>query len=247
MNINDPICISPKDTLSSFNPGTTPAVPPPHRVGQRAYTADGCRWRWVLNGAAALVTGNVIQSPAQILNHQRCTAAVAAIGATSITATLGATAATLNQYAEGYAMIQLTPGNGYRYSISGHAAAALSAALTVNLIREETVQVALTTSSKVTFIPNPYSGVIQSPVTTLTGIVVGVAQYPIEIGYYGWIQTWGMACVLNVGTTGVGNQVSAPTTSAGSCAVNSGTLTSLGDIVMTGVDGENCAVFLKIG
>src|SRR5437773_6355886 len=68
----------------------------PHYTGERMPTKDGRSFRYVLNGAVALVAGNVIQAPAQVANHLALTPVAASIGDTSITVALGATAATAN-------------------------------------------------------------------------------------------------------------------------------------------------------
>src|SRR5206468_4270040 len=128
-----------------------------HYTGERMPTKDGRSFRYVLNGAVALVAGNVIQAPAQVPNHLALTPVAASIGDTSITVALGATAATANQYAGGYAIISTTPGNGYAYRIQSHPAAALSTSVILKL--DEAVQVALTTSSRVDLQANAYSGV----------------------------------------------------------------------------------------
>lgn len=219
-----------------------------HQLGSRFVTSDGRVFRYCLAGASNLVAGNVIQASAQITNHQQLTPAAAAIGDRSITVTLGATLASVNQYAEGWAIIDTTPGEGYAYPISGHLAAAQSAAVVLNLPADSRVQVALTTSSRVSLQRNPYAGVIQSPVTTLTGAVVGVAVYPITAAQYGWVQTHGPGAVLIAGTPGVGLAVVVPGTAAGAVVIDGAATATkvVGSMMVTGVDGKIQAVLLNI-
>lgn len=218
----------------------------PHRLGEKFVTSDGRVFRYALNGAVALVAGNVIQAPAQIANHLALTPVAAAVGDTTLTVALGATLASVNQYAGGYAIISTTPGNGYAYRIKSHPAAALSTSVVLTL--DEPIQVALTTSSRVDLQANPYSGVIQSPVTTLTGAVVGVAVYPLGIGEYGWLQTHGTCPVLIAGTPGVGLAVVVPATAAGAVVIDGAASATkvIGTMMTTGVDGKNNAVFIDI-
>lgn len=224
-----------------------------HPLGMLATTGAGkdCRkFRYVKAGAAALVVGNMIQAPAQITDaDQIAVQAAAAIGATAISVTTGATNAIVaNQYAEGFAIITVTPGLGYMYKIGSHPAAATGATLVLTLGDGETVQVALTTASKVTLVPNPYGGVIQSPITTLTGAVIGSAIYPIAASEYGWIQSGGPAGVLIAGTPGVGLAVVVPGTAAG-CVVVDGAAAAtpvVGWMMVTGVDGKVQPVYLII-
>jgi hypothetical protein len=217
-------------------------------LGARFEVSDGQVFRYCRAGAAALVVGNVIQGPAEIANHQQLTPAAAAAGATTIVAALGATAATANQYAGGWAIIDTTPGLGYMYPISGHAAVDASGNITINLDRDSPIQVALTTSSRVSLQANPYNGVIQAPVTTLTGPVVGAAIYPIAISEYGWLQTHGAGALLIGGTPGPGTAIVSPGTSAGMAVVDGAAAATkvIGSMCVTGVAGKVQAVILNI-
>lgn len=239
--------LSADPTAAATNLWSSSATPETY-LGARFVTRDGRVFRYVLAGAADLVVGNVIQAPAQIANHQQLTPVAAAIGATSMTVALGATLATVNQYANGYAIIDTTPGLGYAYPILSHPAAALSTSVVLTLPADSPIQIALTTSSRVSLQVNPYSGVIQSPITTLTGAVVGVAVYPITAAQYGWVQVRGAASVLVAGTPGVGLAVVVPGTAAG-CVVVDGAAAAtqvVGAMMVTGVDGKCQAVMLDL-
>jgi hypothetical protein len=238
MNLNSAVQVSGQHTQSS---STTPK----HALGTRGVTRDGRVFRYCKAGAL-LVAGNVIQSPAQIANHLNTAVLAAAVGDKALLITPGATAGAANLYAEGVAIVSTTPGLGQTLGIRSHAAITASTEFTLNLYDDDPVVVALTTSSKVDLQQNPYSAVIQAPVTTLTGAIVGVAGFAIPSGEYGWLQTWGMCGVLIDGTPGVGMAVSSPAAVAGGAAINSSTLTMIGDMLVTGVDTKVKAVFLKI-
>jgi hypothetical protein len=218
-----------------------------HQLGTRFVTSDGRVFRYCLAGASNLVVGNVIQASAQDTAHQQLTPAAAAIGATSFTATLGASAAAANLYAAGWAIIDTTPGLGYAYQIKDHLAVASSGVITLNLQKDNPIQVALTTSSRVSLQRNPYAGVIQAP-TTLTGAVVGVAVYPITAAQFGWIQTHGPGAVLIAGTPGVGLAVVVPGSAAGAVVIDGAASATkvVGAMMVTGVDGKVQAVLLNI-
>lgn len=217
-----------------------------HEFGEKTVTSDGRIFRYAKAGAADLVAGNMIQAPAQIANHLALVPAAAAIGAQTITVTLGATAATAGQYAGGWAIISTTPGNGYAYPITGNPAASSSGSLTVTLAKE--LIVALTASSRVDLQANPFNGVIQTPVTTLTGACVGNAAYIITAAEHGWIQTHGPAACLVAGTPGVGLAVVVPGTAAGAVVIDGAASATppVGVMMTTGVDGKNNAVFLLL-
>ena len=194
-----------------------------HILGEIIRSPDGRVFRYVKAGAVDLVVGKLQQSPAEITNHQNLAVPATAALSTTVTVTLGATAVTANQYAGGYAIITATPGVGYQYLIKSHPAA--SGGATCVLTLEDPIQVALTTSSKIDLVANPYNGVIVNP-TTATGIPVGVAISVITAGYYGWIQTGGIASVLASGALGVGNTVSASVDIAGAVKVIDSTSTT---------------------
>ena len=220
-----------------------------HALGTRVETDDGRVYRYCQAGASDLVAGNCLQSSAIITTHLANTPPAVALGATSFAYTPGATAGAANLYAEGYLQVDTTPGNGYTYAVAGHAAITASTAFTLNL--KEPIQVALTTSSRVGLIANPYKNVIQMPVTTATGTLVGIAPSIISATQYGWIQTWGMASVLTTGTPALGAIVMTPGSVAGAAEiiVAAGTLIVaqiVGQMAQVGVNGKNNFCNLRI-
>jgi hypothetical protein len=241
-NFVSPLIVAPHDLQSFVNPATDPQ---PVSLGTQAIDEAGNRYRYARAGAL-LTVGNALQASVPVPNHQATTAAAAAVGDTTLTMTLGATLATANQYAEGFAIVYVTPGNGYKYRIKSHPAAAQSASLTVTLYSDNPVVVALTTASKISLVANPYADVIQTPVTTLTGAVVGGACAPIPSGYCGWIQTGGVFAGLIDGTPAVGQSLSCPAAVAGGFAINSGTLAIVATAMIVGVDTKNQQILLNL-
>lgn len=222
-----------------------------HALGSIGQDRAGRTYRYVQAGAVDLVAGNVIQSPAIVPNHLANTPPAVAVGDTSFTYTPGATLGTVNQYGGGVLQVDTTPGNGRMYGVKDHLAFASATAFTLNLEKDDPIQVALTTSSRVGLIQNPYKGVIQMPVTTATGILVGVAVSAITAAYYGWIQTKGLAAVLIAGTPALGATVMAPGAVAGAAQiiVAAGTLIVaqwVGQMAQIGVDTKNNACWLNI-
>ena len=214
-----------------------------HTLGARSTTGDGRIFRYAKAGAVDLVPGKLQQAPVEITNHQNLTPAAAAIKATSVTVTLGATAVTANQYAEGWLLVTVTPGQGYQYKIKSHPAAALSASLVLTL--EDPIVVALTTSSRVDLILNPFSGVIVNP-TTATSSAVGVAVTAITAAQFGWIQTGGVATLLADGALTVGVNVSASNAIAGAVEAAVTAQSAIGTTVTGVADTEYGAVELSV-
>lgn len=221
-----------------------------HNLGQRAFSRDGRVFRFVRMGAVAAVPGTLYQSLAPVANHLALTpTAGSSIGATQVTATLGATAAAANLYAQGWLQVDTAPGPGIMYGVNNHLAVLSAGIITVNLNPDDPIQVALTTTSRVGLISNPYADVIQVP-TARTGIVVGVPLVAIPIGYYGWVQTWGPCCLLINGTPAVTAPVINGGTTAGSAdvwtAAAQPTTQKVGDMMQVGVSTKYNAVYLTI-
>ena len=170
---------------------------------------DGREYRYVKAGGVNLAAGSLVVPGNIVANHTNIAVAVAAaIGDTEITVTLGATAATADQYKDGYVTVNDVDGQGITYKVAGHAAADASASLVVQL--EEPIEVALATSSQVS-LETPYGAVVVAPVDQADA-PVGVPNVAITANEFGWVQTKGICSVLadeavtkgTVVTTGTG-------------------------------------------
>lgn len=170
-------------------------------LGTKAVTRDGKVYRWSSNGAVALAEGKVNTGVARVANHSNLALASTsniAVGSTKISVTLGGTAATADQYIDGYAVINDGAGVGQSFLIVGNPAQATTSG-TLELTLAEPVTVALViATTKVTLIPNPNATVVVAP-AAVTNPVVGVANVPVAASSYFWAQTRGMAGVLSDG------------------------------------------------
>lgn len=199
--------------------------------GAIGFDRYGYKYRYIQNTTTALVAGNLIQSVPQPTNFVDLSVAVAAATFTItqnghyynnvVQVTLGGTATTLNQFVGGRAVVSVTPGIGTQYTIKSHDVQATTNGA-CNFAFEENLLVALTTSSKMTFTPHPYNGVVQSP-TTATGFSVGVAITAVpastttpSVTYWSWVGCSGVFGALNDNvSSAVGNGISPSTTTAG--------------------------------
>ena len=221
---------------------------PQHQLGAIGFTTDGRRFRYAKAGAA-LTAGDLLQSPAEVTAQESLApAAAAALGATSISVTTGGTV-TSNAYADGYAVITNTPGNGIYYKIKSNEAVTGATTMVIKLY--DPITVALTTAaSKIDLVFNPFAGVIQNPATP-TGCPVGVAPRAFTSGYYGWIQDKGSCSVLAGGNITVGRQVVADLGVAATVVVAANATTEVYPVVgyaqTTVATGENATIFLNIG
>ena len=215
-----------------------------HPLGARGEDAFGRTFRYARNSSAAtaLVPGHWLQSPAQVDEHQAMTPSAAAIDASSISVTPGNAAGAADLYAEGFAIIRVTPGIGYTYPIKGHLAISANTAFVVNLMPGWTIQVALTTDSRVSVFPNPYRNVVDGP-TSLTAAPCGVAVSPLAASEYGWVGVHGLFASAIEDTPAVGQAVAAPSDTAGQLKIFATTDPIVGYIHETGVDDTADAVY----
>lgn len=156
-------------------------------------TDNGRKFRYGFAGASNITRGKLQQAPAPIANHANLTTAAAALDATTIVVTLGATAAAVGEYNEGLVSVNDVDGEGSDYLINSHAAAALSTALTLKLA-DPIVNVALTANSQCTLVHNQWSNVIED--TSATKRASGVPLVSILTGDFGWFQTSGVKSTL---------------------------------------------------
>lgn len=215
-------------------------------LGTKAVTSDGREFVYVKAGAVALVAGTLQQASVRVANHANVTvASAAAIGDTAITVTLGATLATSNQYGNGLMIVNDVDGQGFTYQIKSNPAADASASLVVTLHNEDALLEALTTSSQVTLVANPYNGVIQNP-TTATAAPVGVALVDIPAASFGYLQTHGLVSCLNEGGTTIGLGLAPSGSDAGALATVAATTNQVASAAEAGVDTESNTVFLRL-
>lgn len=213
---------------------------PQHELGTRIETPDGRVYRYIGAGGTALIPGNVVCAEAEDTGEQDVAFAAQAAGSFSVTTTTTLTV-TANEYAGGYLVVTVTPGIGECLRIKSHPAAT---AATVVFTLEDPIQTAFTTDTRADFIPNPYDNVVITTVTTFTGAVLGVAANNITANQYGWIQTRGIASVLQQGTVAVNAALSVSNGTAGALEAAVTAQPVMGIAMAAITDGQNGAVFL---
>lgn len=223
---------------------------PSEALGQLILADDGRKFVYAKAGGSALVRGQVVQSAAEDTGDQNIAAATAVAGDAGyntagqykiVTASMTVTA---NQYAGGYVCVTVTPGLATYYRIASHAAFTAAAA---TFLLEDQLQVTLTTSSRLDFIPNPFNGVIVNP-TTASSSVAGVVVSPISASQYGWLQVAGPCPVTNdaAGALTVGVGVMASSSVAGSVRLQVAGQKILGQAMSGIAASEVGMVFLNI-
>lgn len=160
--------------------------------------------------ATAVGRGKVAKAAAVIANHNNMSFAVApAIGDTNVSVTLGGTAATADQYKDGWLVVQDGLGEGRLYKVEGHAAQSTTTGNLTVYLAEAIDTVSAISVSNVDLIYNRYDELLPPTDNGQAYIPAGV---PICVGglgtaEYGYIQTWGPCSVWQDDTTTLGDQL----------------------------------------
>lgn len=203
-----------------------------HALGQMGMTTDGRKFRYVKAGEL-LVTGDIYQNAAVSTNFvSMATPTADAIGSTTMGVTLGGTAVTANQFDEGYIGVSAGTGIGQQFQIESHTVQTSTTGLCTFTIAGSLAVATVAASSTVTIVTNPYLDIVKIP-TTPTGLAVGIAQFAIPSGEFGWILTGGVAFGLSDSTTTSADAkgISPSTTTAGAMGLALTTDARLGNTI----------------
>lgn len=241
--------------------------------GTRFNLNDGRQVVIVRNGgteiaALSIGSGLLVQAPAEITtwNHLAVTvptATPATAGTYQILVTNAGTKLNVNEYANGYLIVDTGAGIGQTLQIASHQAAAASATFILTL--QDPIQVTLDATSFVTLVRNPYIGVVVSA-TLLTGAAVGASFYAIGAGtastydatsgaltaqgqpvyaMLGCQGIWGIRADAT-STPAVGLPASASTTTAGDVTVFTAAKQYIGNMAGTATSARTAPVDLKL-
>ena len=222
---------------------------PSHQLGSLYELNDYRAFRHGKVGAANTSLGKLSLAPAPVVNHVNMSVTASPAGVNSIVVTPGATAAAAGIYDEGVAFVTAGPGAGQHYRVSHNPPITASTAFTLAL--SDTIQVALTASSKVSLAHNPYNGGVEAAVQTRRAL--GVPLISLTAAFEGWYQSKGASAVLNQGTVAVGSLITGSGSVAGAVAAVTGTYATdlvavaVGQaLIIAGVDTEYRPMVLTI-
>lgn len=204
-------------------------------------------------GAVALAAGIVVQNAAIIANHQGLDiTALQTYSANGnqpyqITCTLGGTAVTANQYAGGFAVINVGTGKGQTLRIASHPAQANGSGSLVLTLEDAPLTALSASDSEVSLIPADGNGVVITP-TTLTNSVSGITLYALGASEYGFIVTKGIVSCLSDAAAPAASGVAVSPSNATGGAVESGVVAQgiIGNAVQAGVSAENFAIYVNV-
>ena len=187
-------------------------------LGAEMAFPDGRKFRYVANGGTAIGEGLVVASEAPEGNHDEDLVITTSpsVGDTTISITLGGTAAAKDLYAEGYLFFNLASTTPHEmYKIKGHPLIASSGTGEITIDEPDGFQTAITAGTdKAGLIKSPYKDIVVAP-AAVAGRFVGVTCADLEADYYGWVQVAGMATAKIDGTPAVGTLVGASSNHAG--------------------------------
>jgi len=191
---------SQKNTVDPFTSGLTELFP----LGSRLLYGNTV-YAYGRLAATAVTAGKCVTHAASIAHHFDLTpTAGVAAGETAISVETAGTDITLNQYANGYLYVNDAAGEGQMLRIKSNPAHDHSADPSIVITCYDDLATAITTSSRITLIPDPRSGQIVQAATT-TGATLGVTVVDMAASAYGWFTVSGPATVLTSGTLVVGN------------------------------------------
>jgi len=226
-----------------------------HRLGERLQVGERV-FRYASAGealAAGLLVQQAALSGADTTLQTACSVAVAAsAGDTKVYINAVTTAQAANLFDDGWASIyDASATSMYTYRIKTNSALATSGTSSYIELYDP-LHIALTTSDKVDLTTNVYKSVIQSPATTSTGGMLGVAPIAVTSGYYFWLQTWGPCAIFsNDGPLTAGKDVVVDLGAAGSiqsqaAGTNSVAEQTIGFCLNISTDTYGALVYLKI-
>ena len=205
-------------------------------------------FRYMQCGGTAVTAGKLVQHAAAVANHTNMTAtATVAAGETAISVETAGTDVTLNQYADGYLWVNDANGEGQLLRVKSNPAHDHSADPSIVITCYDDLKTALTTSSELSLIANPNTGLIVAPATE-TGAVMGATVVDMTADYYGWFTIKGPAALLTVGTLVVGNAaVRSGGTAGGVAPATDNVLQEIGDVMAVRANTEYSLINMNIG
>lgn len=219
-----------------------------HQLGDTYRDAYGRTFTYSKAGAAALERGKLHVAPTVVANHVNMNwQTVPAVGDKKVLVTLGATAATKDQYKDGWLVVNDGTGEGRMYPVEGNLAADSSGTCTVYLT-EPIDTAGAASEANVDLLAGRWNGVVYSA-TDQADAPAGVPLVAVTAAYYCWLQTWGPCAVLADETLDpVGAEVTIGSSTTGSVEELDGVAEPLVGLVLqqAGVDAEYPAIDLRI-
>lgn len=193
-------------------------------LGTRGVTADGRVYYYALNGATALLVGDLVQSaPVDKLaiasndpgiDTQDVTSTWRSLRVSATGSTWIAPAVIKDEYQDGFIVVENStmtnvPGQMVRIKSNTQANDTSSTGAEyyteLTFAEDDGFKGGADTDVTIQVIRNPYYAVVPyAAVATFVGKPLGIPMCAIPASYYFWLQTWGAAVVRNQGTSVLG-------------------------------------------
>ena len=177
-------------------------------LGARRSFPDGRSFRYAEFGAAVnagLIVSQDISATCLAETNDIVIAASGAFSPAADSTKLQITLAsiTADDYAGGYLHITDDAGEGYQYRIQSNSATGATTSGTVDIYLYDPIVTALTAgATDIAITGNLWNGVIGA-VAASDSIMSGVTARTMQSGYFGWVQTTGVATILADGTIAI--------------------------------------------
>jgi len=204
-------------------------------------------YRYGLLGGTAVTAGKLVAHQAQDSNHLNMTATAAVdAGETAISVETGGNDLTLNEYTDGYLWANDVNGEGQTMRVKSNPVHDHSDDPSVVITTYDPLATALTTSSQLSLIHNPYSQVVVAP-DGEAGSVVGCTVIDTTADYYAWFTVYGPQAILTEGTAVLGHNCMRSDSTAGAVEPSSGsTLVNIGQVMAVNATTEYSLVWMNI-
>ncbi len=227
-----------------YESGATKLIELGHRLPE---DSTGRVWRYALAGASNLSRGKLtVQATIDAQRVNLSFSSAPALGAKSVSVTIGTGAATRNFFQDGWLVNQDGTGEGRAYPIEGHDAIGASTAGVFRL-KEALDAAGATSETNVDLIRNFYAGAVIS-VPDQADVPLGIPTVAITNAEYGWIQTYGPCAALQDETPAAGQMLTTGTGVSGAVEMHDAVGEPLVGIMgpQAGVDTEYTLIDLMI-
>lgn len=220
-------------------------------VGERREGSKSRLYRYVLVGASDLVAGNLIQESVEDTTYENMVVGLAGVVGDQFITVVNGTATITSAAFQGGTITVYTSGTsliGEEYEIK-KITGTLTTGGTIQVYLDRPLRAAIAVTATVNMKRSPWSGVIQQPASTQTGMTVGVAIYPIKAAQYGWVLTHGEGNVLSDGSTfAVASEIGNKSSTAGAATVYAAGTTrqKVGVVRQAAASGKGITAFIQI-
>lgn len=192
---------------------------PTYPIGEKLELSDGRVFRYGKTAAAVaagLLVSQDISATAQVETDNIVIAAANGFDPAAGSAQLQITLASITKDQFAGALLQTTDdaGEGYQYRIKSNSATDATTSGKVDIYLFDAIVVTLTTATDIAIVGGLWYDVVGATAAT-DYIIAGVTPIAFTSGYYGWLQTAGIATILSDTAIAIGDNLTLSDGTAG--------------------------------